>query len=229
MAASELFDRHVDRYERWFDRHRAAFVSELLAIRALLPFRGHGLEVGVGTGRFAAILGIGDGVDPSWPMLKVASERGIRTTIGVAEALPYGDATFDEILIVTTVCFVEDPTQMMAEVVRVLRAGGGVTLGFVDRDSALGTHYLRRQDSSIFYRDARFYSAAECRNLLHAAGLVGLVEAQTLFTHPDKMVDPEPVRSGTGEGGFAVMRATKLLWTVGTDPRSALGAGMPTV
>lgn len=209
MARSEPFDTHVDRYERWFDHHPAAFISELLAIRTLLPWRGRGLEVGVGTGRFAAPLGISDGVDPSRPMLRLARERGIRTVVGVAEALPYGHSTFDQVQIVTTICFVDDPARMMTEAVRVLRPGGCAVVGFVDRESALGKHYQRRQNSSVFYRDATFYSAAECRNLLQAAGLVDLVEVQTLFMHPGRMVEPQPVRYGTSEGGFAVMRGVK--------------------
>ncbi len=209
MARSEPFNTHVDRYEQWFNHHPAAFISELLAIRALLPCARRGLEVGVGTGRFAVPLGVSDGVDPSWPMLKVARRRGIRTVLGVAEALPYGDNTFDQVLFVTTICFVEDPSQMMTEAVRVLRPGGCVVLGFVDGESALGKDYRRRRNSSVFYRDATFYSAAQCRGLLEAAGLVDLVEVQTLFTHPDRMADPEPVRCGKGEGGFAVMRGVK--------------------
>lgn len=209
MAPNKPFDRNVDRYERWFARHPAAFVSELLAMRALLPWQGRGLEVGVGTGRFAAPLGVSDGVDPSWPMLKLARQRGIRTALGIAEALPYSDNAFDQVLIVTTVCFVDDPARMVSEAVRVLRPNGCVVLGFVDRQSALGKDYLRRQSSSVFYRDATFYSTAQCRGLLQAAGLVDLVEVQTLFTHPDRMVDPEPMRCGSGGGGFVVIRAVK--------------------
>ena len=61
----ESFEKNVDRYEAWFEHHRLAYESELEAIRMLLPQSGEGLEVGVGTGRFAAPLGIGVGVEPS--------------------------------------------------------------------------------------------------------------------------------------------------------------------
>jgi len=59
------FNSHHRRYEAWFSRHEAAYFSELLAIRALLPWKGRGLEIGVGTGRFATPLGVEVGVDPS--------------------------------------------------------------------------------------------------------------------------------------------------------------------
>jgi hypothetical protein len=44
---TEPFVRHHRRYEDWFERHRAAYLSELLAVRALLPWQGRGLEIGV--------------------------------------------------------------------------------------------------------------------------------------------------------------------------------------
>ena len=53
-----------DRYDDWFDRHAAAYQSELRALRALWPDDGDGLKVGVGTVHFAAPLGIEHGVDP---------------------------------------------------------------------------------------------------------------------------------------------------------------------
>jgi hypothetical protein len=37
MAKTAPFDAHDERYERWFDQHQAAYVSELLALRTLVP------------------------------------------------------------------------------------------------------------------------------------------------------------------------------------------------
>lgn len=83
------FVRHHRRYDEWFERHRAAYLSELLAARALLPWSGRGLEIGVGTGRFAAPLGVAFGLDPAAEMLGYARERGIGVVRAVAEALPF--------------------------------------------------------------------------------------------------------------------------------------------
>ena len=52
----EPFVVHHRRYDEWFEHHEAAHLSELLAVRALLPWKGRGLEIGVGTRRFAAPL-----------------------------------------------------------------------------------------------------------------------------------------------------------------------------
>ncbi|RQW84162.1 MAG: hypothetical protein EHM79_14540 [Geobacter sp.] len=57
-----VFDQHLLRYEEWFATHAPAYYSELLEVRALLPCAGNGLEIRVGTGRFAAPLGVRAGV-----------------------------------------------------------------------------------------------------------------------------------------------------------------------
>jgi len=40
------FVGHHRRYDEWFERHGPAYFSELLAVRALLPWEGRGLEIG---------------------------------------------------------------------------------------------------------------------------------------------------------------------------------------
>ena len=130
MKMPELtsFDTHQERYEAWFTRHEAAYHSELLAVRALLPWQGLGLEIGVGTVRFAAPLGIKVGVDPSMAMLADAAERGVLGLQGTAVALPFKNAIFDFALVVTTICFVDDPVGMLVEARRVLKPGAPLVM-----------------------------------------------------------------------------------------------------
>ena len=52
MPRIEPFEAHAARYDAWFERHQAAYVSELLALRSFVPLSGRGLEIGVGSGRF---------------------------------------------------------------------------------------------------------------------------------------------------------------------------------
>ncbi|RPH62687.1 MAG: SAM-dependent methyltransferase, partial [Burkholderiales bacterium] len=49
MAKDAPFEQHTARYEAWFERHDAAYVSELLALRPFVPLEGRGLEIGVGS------------------------------------------------------------------------------------------------------------------------------------------------------------------------------------
>ncbi|HSQ77774.1 MAG TPA: class I SAM-dependent methyltransferase, partial [Nitrospirota bacterium] len=153
MAGVESFDRNVNRYEQWFIDHPLAYLSEVLAVRELLP-KGSGVEIGVGTGRFAAPLGITRGIEPSRAMAELAQRKGIEVLSGVAEKLPFGDNEFDFVLMVTTVCFLDDMDLAFREARRVLKPGGSFVIGFVDRESPLGREYEKRKDKSAFYKDA---------------------------------------------------------------------------
>ena len=197
------------RYEEWFRRHSAAYHSELLAVRALLPWEGLGLEIGVGTGRFAAPLGISVGLDPSGAMLTYTIARGVSGIQGVAEALPFKDAAFDYGLVVTTICFVDDPETMLNEAHRVLKSEAPLIIGFVDRTSALGQQYLAHQNESVFYREAQFYSASEVERLLADTGFIDLAWVQTLAKPLNEIQEIEPLGDGHGHGGFVVVKAIR--------------------
>jgi SAM-dependent methyltransferase len=205
------FEKNVDRYEAWFDRNQAAYQSELQALRTLLPKNGKGLEVGVGTGRFAAPLGVRVGVDPSPAMAKVAMERGIEVPFGVGENLPCKDSSFDFILLVTTICFLDDVPAAFLEVYRVLTAGGYILVGFINRESTLGKAYEQRKQSNEFYRQATFLSVDEVVLHLQQAGFRDFVFRQTIFQNPKEMKQLDLVRPGYGEGSFVVVRAKKPL------------------
>ena len=209
MARSAPFEAHHRRYDDWFNRHAAAYHSELLAIRALLPWRGLGLAVGVGTGRFAAPLGVHTGIDPAREVLDYAVNRGISCIQAVAEALPFADCSFDYALNVTTICFVDDANAMMSEAYRVLKPGGELLTGFIDRGSKLGRHYLAHQDENVFYRDATFYSASTVDRLLQDAGFTEAVWVQTLTRRLDEVCSIEPLYGGYGRGAFTVVRVKR--------------------
>ena len=211
MGRVESFEKNVDSYESWFERNRAAYESELEALRALLPKCGEGLEVGVGTGRFAGPLGVRVGVDPSSAMSRVAMERGIEVHSGVGENLPCKDSSFDFVLLVTTICFLDDVPAALGEAYRVLTSGGYILVGFIDRKSLLGKVYERRKQESEFYRDATFLSVNEVVHHLKQAGFCDFVFRQTIFQNPEEMKQPDPVRSGYGDGSFVVVRAIKPL------------------
>ena len=209
MPHTEPFDRHADAYDAWFDRNDAAYRSELEAVRALLPRWTRAVEVGVGTGRFAAPLGIELGVEPSRPMAELARARGVRVVEGVAEQLPLDDASFDLVLMVTTVCFLDDLAKALAEAYRVLEDDGHLLIGFLDRDTEAGRRYHERKSESPFYKQAEFRSSEEIFADLHRARFAGLTSVQTIFGRPADMLEPSPVRAGYGTGLFVVVRARK--------------------
>jgi SAM-dependent methyltransferase len=203
------FEDFHDRYEAWFIRHHAASWAELLAVRALVPWTGLGLEIGVGSGRFAAPLGIRIGLDPSAAMLSHAVGRGIAVVRSVAESMPFQTASFDFALNVTTICFLEDVEAAMAETHRVLKPGGKLIIGFIDRTSALGREYETHKSENVFYQAATFFSAEEVDYLLRKTGFSEQVWLQTLSQPLSQIRDPEPVQPGRGRGAFLAVLATR--------------------
>lgn len=201
------FSRFHAQYEEWFKQHYAAYVSELLAVRAMLPLTGRGLEIGVGTGRFAGPLGVAFGVDPVAEVLEYACARGVSAVRATGEELPFADGAFEYVMMVTTICFLADPAAVLHEAVRVLRPHGSIVIGLVDRESPLGQTYRAHQAESNFYRAATFYSAAEIEKLLSQHGFGAVTCVQTLFGPLDGIKDVQAVTTGCGDGAFLVMRA----------------------
>ncbi|MBD3179436.1 MAG: methyltransferase domain-containing protein [Candidatus Latescibacteria bacterium] len=209
MTGTGPFDKYPDLYEQWFEKNEYIYRSELKAVKRMLPGKGRGLEIGVGSGRFAAPAGIRFGVEPSAEMRALARERGLEVIDGTAENLPLDDETFDYVLMVTTVCFLDDIEAAFAEACRVLKPGGCFIAGLVDRESRLGRLYQDKKDKSRFYGAATFFSAGEILSYLERAGFGDFSSVQTIFRDLKEIDSPEPVREGFGEGSFVVIRGIK--------------------
>ncbi|WP_029688257.1 class I SAM-dependent methyltransferase [Thermoanaerobacter sp. A7A] len=209
MPKISAFEKHFDRYEEWFEKNEYAYQSELDAVKLLMPKFEKGLEVGIGTGKFAVPLGIKSGVEPSYQMRKIALERGLNVVDGVAENLPFEDNSFDLVLMVTTVCFVDDVLKSFKECFRVLKNSGTILIGFVDRESTIGKIYQTNKEKSLFYKEATFYSTSEIVELLYEAGFKNFNFSQTIFKKLDEIKEKEPVRYGFGKGSFIVISAKK--------------------
>ena len=209
MPKTQAFEHYVSDYERWFERHPAVYHSELLALQGLLPSPGIGVEIGSGSGRFALPLGIALGIEPAAAMARLAQARGMTVIAAVAEALPFADNYLDYVLMVTTLCFVDDMQQSLAEVYRVLRPGGAIVIGFVDRDSPVGRDYLAHQAQHRFYREAKFHSTAEIAQTLRDLGFTEPCYRQTLLRPLADISHIDSVRPGHGQGSFVVLQTHK--------------------
>ena len=209
MPKISPFQRYTAPYENWFTEHRWVYEAELRAVKALMPESGRGLEVGVGTGRFADPLGIKTGLEPSVRMRKIARHRGIKVLAGVAENLPFGDDKFGLVLMVTTVCFLDDIHKAFIEAHRVLANGGFFIAGIVDRNSLIGQKYLKHQDESVFYKLATFFSVDEVVKIMCQSGFTDFRFRQTIFRSLSETKDKEPVKLGYGEGSFVAIRGRK--------------------
>ena len=209
MTKIEPFEKHTSEYEAWFENNRFVYKSELRAIEEKLPKKGEGLEVGIGSGRFSAPLGIRLGVDPSRKMRELARSKGMEAIDGVAENLPFDDCRFHFVLMVTTICFLDDIETAFKEAYRVLKCSGEFILGFIDKNSPLGKIYQQHKNASVFYKIATFYSVNEIVHHLTKAGFKNFDFVQTLFHDLTEIKTIEQIKKGYGEGSFVVIRGIK--------------------
>ena len=198
-----VFEIFTDKYEKWFDRYKAVYESELNMLKVLTPKFERALEIGVGSGRFAVPLGIKEGIEPSDKMAEVARKRGIRVYPGFAENLPFQDEEFDFILIAVTICFVKDPIKTLKEAYRVLKKDGKILVAIVDKNSPIGKEYLNKKEKSEFYKNVNFFSTLEIHELLRETGFEVVGTYQTLFGNSIKEInETQGFKESYGEGGF---------------------------
>lgn len=202
-----VFDKSANIYDQWFEKYPLIFKSEILALKKFIPKKGLGLEVGVGTGRFAKKLGVKFGVEPSVNMAKMARKRGIKVIEGFAESLPFPDKKFDFVLFVTTLCFVKYSLKALKEASRVLKPGGILIVGIIDKDSKLGKSY--RKSKSSFYQHAHFISGSQLESWLKRLKFEEIKSCQTLIGNPKSLKIVETPKPGFGLGGFAVFSGKK--------------------
>lgn len=223
VSSREIFDRDAARYDAWFDSAdgRLLFESELAAVRLLwrAEFR-PALEVGVGTGRFAAALGVEQGVDPAPGALRLAAGRGVRVTEAGGEALPFPDGVFGGVLMIVTLCFARDPAALFREAARVLRADGRLLVGEIPADSPWGLDYLRKKAAGHpFYRHAWFHTTAEVRCMIADAGLEVEGVSSTLGQPPGGPARREVPQLGiASDAGFVCLLARKSATSAARAP-----------
>lgn len=203
------FEQHLPQYEAWFDKNKYAYKSEILAIKKVLPKKKIGLEIGIGSGKFAVPLGIKIGIEPSGKMREIAEKRGLKVIKGVAEKLPFENSKYDFTLMVTTICFLDNIEKSFQEAYRILKQDGYLIIGFVDKNSPVGKIYLQHKHESIFYKDASFYSVDEVIFYLKKTGFKNFIFYQTIFKNLKNIKKVEPVKKGYGKGSFIVIRAKK--------------------
>jgi ubiquinone/menaquinone biosynthesis C-methylase UbiE len=166
----DVFDAHAEEYDRWYDEHGTVYRQEVRLLMQYPEAVGADLEVGVGTGRLAVPLGIRLGIDPSLPMLHRARARGVEVIQGVAEALPFREASMGSVLVMTALCYFDDPRQAFREILRVLRPGGRLTIGFLGRGGEIAERYRTTGDKGTFLAHAIFYTPGEVTRMLGEAG-----------------------------------------------------------
>jgi ubiquinone/menaquinone biosynthesis C-methylase UbiE len=139
------FDELARRYDAWYATPLGAWADQHeteAVFRLLEPRPGERLlDLGTGTGRYAQEAARRGarvvGIDPSPGMLAVARGRVAGQPVDLicagAARLPFPDRSFDAILAMTSLCFVSDPVAVLREAARMLKPGGRLVLGELNR------------------------------------------------------------------------------------------------
>jgi SAM-dependent methyltransferase len=162
-------------YDAWYRTPRGSWIGEIeyrLLYRMLAPSLGDSLlDVGCGTGyfarRFAQDAGLCvTGLDPDRDGLDYARAHGGPNEVyiaGDARDLPFPDASFEFVVSVTALCFIQDQRRVLQEITRVARKR--FVLGLLNRHSMLYRQKGRGGGTGAYY-GAHWHTIREVHDLL---------------------------------------------------------------
>jgi SAM-dependent methyltransferase len=207
MSSVPCFDHNYLEYDSWFEENAAIYRAEVRVLGALLPNSGKIIEIGVGTGRFAALLKVPFGVEPSRNMALLARSRGIAVCQAFGELLPFPGESFDCVVLVTVLCFIEEERPFIKECRRLIRPRGHLLIGMIDPQSHLGAVYEACKSDDIFYRFASFRSVEHMVSLVKDSGFEIVDSRQTILGMPHQASEWDDIRDGYGAGAFVGLLA----------------------
>jgi SAM-dependent methyltransferase len=207
------FNDLANEYDAWFDgTAKLIFDIEVKAFQEILPsLPKPWLEIGAGSGRFSQALGIDTGIEPSINLVKLARQREITIFQGSGEQKIFEKAFFGTVFLITTLCFLESPLDVLKETHRILKPGGKIVLGLVLRDSPWGAYYEQKKiEGHRIYKHATFYKCNEVTRLTVQAGFMGEKILSTLFQRPGAVRQMEQPKEGYyNDAGFVIVVAEK--------------------
>ena len=188
-----------EKYDVWYKTSLGALSDKLEKelVFSLFEIK-HGdavLDVGCGTGNYTIELAKRGadvvGVDSSeemliWARQKAQGER-LKVNFQVADALnlPFPDESFDLILSNGLLCFLKEPEKALMEMHRVLKPGGGLAVGVLNKWSPWA--FFRRIKGlykDTIYNQAYYISPPELEGLIRGVGFDVKETRTCLFFFP---------------------------------------------
>jgi SAM-dependent methyltransferase len=217
FAIGDAYELYMGRWSRRLAAAYVAFAGVKEGERVL--------DVGTGTGALAAALEAKTkasevvGIDPSAGFIE-AAKRGansarVRFEAGDAQALPYPDARFDQVLSLLALNFVPDHQKAVREMRRVTRPGGAVSACVWDYGEGMESLRLF-WDAAVeldpaaapkHERNMKLCRTGELGGLWRKSALAEVREAALVIDQAFSSFDDYwgPFLSGTGPGGAYVV------------------------
>jgi len=193
------FDAKAKLYDSWYQTPLGALCDTLEkeAIFSLISVRESECVLGVGCGTGVYLLELAQrgaqvaGVDSSPNMIEIAQRKlagagyAAHLKLADAEALPFPDDTFDTALSVLLLEFVAAPQKIIREMFRVVKPGGRLVIGTLNRYSvwALRRSLLTALGSSKHVR-ATYLTRRYLNSLLLAEGGRDLLWRSAIYFPP---------------------------------------------
>ena len=193
------------------------------------------LDVGCGDGILAVELAsrraIVTGIDASPEMIAAARRRASREkqhndfVVAEAGALPFDAESFDAVVAVAVLCFVEHPGTSLRDMGRVLRPGGRLVIGELGKWSSwAATRRFKGWLGSQLWRRAHFRTASDLYRLAQATGFVDASVTGAIYYPPVGLaarllgpMDFKVARLTTLGAAFLALSATKPTSEIGVE------------
>jgi ubiquinone/menaquinone biosynthesis C-methylase UbiE len=220
----QLFDEWPEVYDRWFTTPIGSLVRKYeaeLMLDLLKPKQGEIiLDAGCGTGIFTTdILSSGSqviGLDISLPMLIQAKKKLKEYPFWIILAdmlnLPFPGSSFDKVVSVTALEFVEDAKGAIGELFRITKRGGGIVVATLNSLSPWASRRkAEANERHTIFEKAIFRSPQE---LLSLASVEGVAKTAIHFQKEDEPeraigIEREGQRKNLNTGAFVAVRWQK--------------------
>lgn len=209
-------------YDKWYETPLGSFVDEIesqAAFSLFSPPAGAAvLDAGCGTGNFSIKLAHKGyqvtGIDISGEMLIIAEQKAALTNLNITFApmdinnLGFPDHSFPAVLSMAAFEFIQEPHKAYQELYRVVKPGGLILIGTINRDSLWGQTYIQMAaaDKDSVFNYAYFMNMEELKDLDRPHLLDS---RECLFIPPTAMEtdfnqEKEAFYSKQNKGGFII-------------------------
>ena len=225
------FDEWTSRYDSWFETPSGTLIKQyesemLLKLLNPLP-KEKILDVVCGTGIFTMdVMAFGPmitGIDISEPMLRKAmdktSQSGFTGICADMCALPFADNSFDKVLSMTAIEFVEDAKKVIDELDRVTKKGGSIVVTTLNSLSPWANRRLNAaKKGHDLFNKIFFRSPDEMRSLVPANSVV---KTAIHFQKEDCLselvnIERQGKENHSDKGAFLAVQWNKIQGNAGT-------------